>query len=253
MGKSGENNRGLSMLLHRLTTRSGGLAAGLRCFSSASGLRVSAVIERRPVIYHMEPWEEEYEQWSANSKDAQYGRQEVKSILTLQNKTSGMPKGKAAKQDQAANTRTSERAAGLEAEYESLKRFNVTDADRSGDRTTLMRALDRRLYLLVNSEQGYSFPTVSAPSDVPSLRSVAEELASNTLAPFEPYMFGNAPIGHLDASHFFFYGEIVWLHGQLLPDVSKMGSECVWVTRDELSEYLEANVLECAQKMLTKI
>ena len=42
-------------------------------FTSSAGLQVSTVIERRPVIYHNEPWELEYEEWREKSRKAQVG------------------------------------------------------------------------------------------------------------------------------------------------------------------------------------
>ena len=66
-------------------------------------------------------------------------------------------------------------------------------------------------------------------------------------------MFGNAPILHIGSDHFFFYGEICWFEGQRIPDVAKMGQPSVWVTRDELPNYLQGAELECCNRMLAKV
>ena len=144
----------------------------------------------------------------------------------------------------------------LEEEFRALHRFNETDADRSGDRGTLLRAYSRRLYYLEPAGDGWRFPTAPMQADDATLRAAAERAAAEALGPeHEMFMFGNAPVGHVGDKHFFFYGEIVWKTGQLLPDVTGQTAAkgSVWVTRDELSEYLDGQVLECAEKMLAHV
>lgn len=137
-----------------------------------------------------------------------------------------------------------------------MKRFNVTDADRTNDTKSLLRALSRRLYLVVKDEKTgeWGFPTASVSEKDESLRVVAERAAKDALAPFEPYLFGNCPVGHVDKSLFFFYGEIVWGEGMQIPDASKMThKDFAWLTREELAGRLSPAVAEAASRMLTKI
>ena len=212
---------------------------------------VSTVVERRPVIYNMETWEHEYEQWKEKSRKAEMGRTDVRGALTLQVKAAGVSK-KAATQ-QADTHSVKKTKMDLDAEFEALRRYNRTEADETGATDTLMRAYDRRLYLLTGGEGKWSFPTVELePEADKTLREAAERAAREALGPYSCYMFGNAPIGHLESNHFFFYGEIVWLNGQRLPDVSRM-TDSAWVTRDELPKYLSEDVWQMADKALTKV
>lgn len=113
-----------------------------------TGLQVAAVIERRPVVYHMEEWETAHEAWHSSNRSSQQGRVDpsAKSVLSLQSKTSGPGKSK---EEGGAAYSVKKKKLDLAAEFEALKRFNVTDADRAADTTSLLRALSRRLYLVV--------------------------------------------------------------------------------------------------------
>lgn len=58
--------------------------------------------------------------------------------------------------------------------------------------------------------------------------------------------------------HLYFNAEIVWLHGQRLPNVSKMElkaglQDYAWVTRDELQSLVHPNVYSVCDKMLSWI
>ncbi len=220
--------------------------------AAASKLKVAVVLERRPVIYHVEPWEVEFEAWQTKALRSQQGRPDVIPKLSLQNKTGSKSAGKGDESIYAVKKKKLD----LAAEYEALKRFNVTDADRSGEKNTLMRALSRRLYLVVRSEQdGWHFPTVDLGS-ASTLRAAADEAATAALNPLPFFMFGNCPVGHVGGKTFFFMGEVVWDNGMRIPDVSKIVAkkEQQWVTRDEISQLLQpGEYLDATNKMLSLI
>ncbi len=109
------------------------------------------------MIYHMEPYEVEFEKWEEKNMASQMGRIDpiATGILTLHTKQTGTPK---VTKEEASAYSVKKEAQDLPAEFEALKRFNVTDADRSGDTKSLMRALSRRLYLVVKvHEQDFFF------------------------------------------------------------------------------------------------
>lgn len=198
------------------------------------------------MIYHMEQWEEQHEAWQLSSRSSRSSRPSPGRLLTLQNKTAGLKKTPPPPPPQL----------GPADAFQRLLRYNHTAADKAADRSSLLRAYSRRLYLLVQRDDAsWSFPSTLLSPDDSSLRLAAERAAAHALAPFDVYMFGNAPVGHIGQDHFFFMGEIVWLSGQRIPDVSKITqkSPSVWVTRDEMADYLQGAELECADKMLAKI
>ena len=84
----------LNRLSMRRVLEADRLVQRVRLFATAPSLRVGAVIERRPVIYHMEQWEVEHEEWENKSRVAQMGRVDpiAKNALSLQTKMSGSSK-----------------------------------------------------------------------------------------------------------------------------------------------------------------
>lgn len=154
----------------------------------------SAVLERRPVVAHLEPWMVDYERWQlATERGRAKQVTDPVPLLTLQNKASG---GKAAAQSKGAATTSS--SSDNEALFEQLRqRYNTTPADTTGDTRTLLRALSRRLYLLVfdTQQKTWRFPSaVAAPHDT-SLRAAAERALTVEAANLSWWVFGNAPAG----------------------------------------------------------
>ncbi|XP_044502829.1 39S ribosomal protein L46, mitochondrial [Mangifera indica] len=129
----------------------------------------------------------------------------------------------------------------------------ITEADKTNDRKSLQRALDRRLYLLI---YGNSFgasdgkPVWHLPEKVyeseETLRKCAEFALKSVLGDLShTYFVGNAPMGHMvvqptdkvqdipSCKRFFFKSQVI------ATNKYKIGNceDFVWVTKDELLEY----------------
>lgn len=143
----------------------------------------------------------------------------------------------------------------------------ITEADKSNDRKSLQRALDRRLFLIV---QGYPigrskekavwhFPERLYKNEE-TLRLCAESvLVPNVAKADDVYFVGNAPCGHFcenlaepksDVStqykRFFF-------RSQLLGKLRYKGwnyKDHAWVTKEELLEYFELDMSVYMKQML---
>ncbi|KAH1039238.1 hypothetical protein J1N35_040981 [Gossypium stocksii] len=126
----------------------------------------------------------------------------------------------------------------------------ITEADKTNDRKSLQRALDRRLYLLLygNSNAAPSgrpvwhFPEKVYDSEE-TLRKVMSALAFVLGDLSHTYFVGNAPMGHMviqqmenvpePFKRFFFKSQVI--------DTNKFNiqkcEDFVWVTKDELLDY----------------
>ncbi|CAN6448220.1 unnamed protein product [Victoria cruziana] len=138
----------------------------------------------------------------------------------------------------------------------------ITEADKTNDRKSLQRALDRRLYLLL---YGTSYGT---PPDKPvwhfpekvyeneeTLRLCAESALKSVLGELShTYFVGNAPFAHmvinptdsqpelLAFKRFFFKSQVIATNKFNI----RKAEDHVWVTKDELMEYFpeQASFLE---------
>ncbi|KAK4785352.1 hypothetical protein SAY86_002041 [Trapa natans] len=129
----------------------------------------------------------------------------------------------------------------------------ITEADKTNDRKSLHRALDRRLYLLLygnaygapNGEPVWHFPEKIYESEE-TLRKCAESALHDVLGDLShTYFVGNAPMGHLviqpkenakeisPSKRFFFKSQVIATNKF---NISKC-KDYVWVTKDELLEY----------------
>ncbi|MCO5582042.1 hypothetical protein L7F22_035933 [Adiantum nelumboides] len=143
----------------------------------------------------------------------------------------------------------------------------ITEADKANDRKSLQRALDRRLFLIVQGYPlGYSkekliwhFPERLYKSEQ-TMRLCAESVLVPTAAKEEDvYFVGNAPCGHFIETHpdlktktpvtykrFFF-------RSQLLGKVRYKAwnyKDYAWVTKEELLEYFELDLSAYMKQML---
>ncbi|KAL5856192.1 hypothetical protein ACOSQ3_006026 [Xanthoceras sorbifolium] len=129
----------------------------------------------------------------------------------------------------------------------------VTEADKTNDKKSLQRALDRRLYLLLKSNSSgasggkpvWHFPEKVYESEE-TLRKCAESALQYVLGDLShTYFVGNAPMGHMviqptdkvpdikSYKQFFFKSQVI------ATNKFKIGKceDFVWVTKDELLEY----------------
>ncbi|XP_071701024.1 uncharacterized protein [Rutidosis leptorrhynchoides] len=128
----------------------------------------------------------------------------------------------------------------------------ITEADKTNDKRSLQRALDRRLYLLLfgdayGSPKGqpvWHFPEKVYNSEE-TLRKCAESALESVIGDLShTYFVGNAPMGHIamqpteedkdtqSFKRFFFKSQVI--------ATNKLDIKCkdfVWVTKDELLAY----------------
>ncbi|KAL8208072.1 hypothetical protein R6Q57_007484 [Mikania cordata] len=128
----------------------------------------------------------------------------------------------------------------------------ITEADKTNDKRSLQRALDRRLYLLIygdaydtpKGQPVWHFPEQVYKSEE-TLRKCAESALESVIGDLShTYFVGNAPMGHIAMpsteknkhnrpfKRFFFKSQVI--------ATNKVNIKCkdfVWVTRDELLEY----------------
>lgn len=133
-------------------------------------------------------------------------------------------------------------------------------ADASNNRQSLNRALKGRLFLLVKSatDDGkfeWFFPVGEKKEDE-KMRDAALRHVSGVSGDAELYPVGFAPIGHVQYEHedkasgydgtkvFFYKSQLV--AGDVVPE----GKEYVWVTREELGEYLDAGIADYVKKIV---
>ncbi|GAV60469.1 MRP-L46 domain-containing protein [Cephalotus follicularis] len=134
-------------------------------------------------------------------------------------------------------------------EYKPAPR--VTEADKTNDRKSLQRALDRRLYLLLysntsgalNGKPVWHFPEKVYESEE-TLRKCAEYALHSVIGDLShSYFVGNAPMGHMvikpaenlsdSYKQFFFKSQVIATNKF---NIGKC-KDYVWVTKDELLEY----------------
>ncbi|KAL5719131.1 hypothetical protein ACHQM5_011955 [Ranunculus cassubicifolius] len=129
----------------------------------------------------------------------------------------------------------------------------ITEADKTNDKKSLQRALDRRLYLLLygtthSSPDGkpvWHFPEKVYETE-DTLRKCAESALKSVLGDLShTYFVGNAPMGHMviqptddmpDISsfkRFFFKSQVIATNKYKI----RKCEDHVWVTKDELMEY----------------
>ncbi|TXG61497.1 hypothetical protein EZV62_012860 [Acer yangbiense] len=129
----------------------------------------------------------------------------------------------------------------------------ITEADKTNDKKSLQRALDRRLYLLLfgNSygapgrKPVWHFPEKNYESEE-TLRKCAESALKSVLGDLShTYFVGNAPMGHMviqptdkvpdvpSYKQFFFKSQVIATNKFQIGKCE----DFVWVTKDELLEY----------------
>ncbi|KAK1272511.1 hypothetical protein QJS04_geneDACA007852 [Acorus gramineus] len=144
----------------------------------------------------------------------------------------------------------------------------ITEADKTNDRKSLQRALDSRLYLLLygstygapDGKPVWHFPE-KAYENEETLRKCAEAALNSVVGDLsDMYFVGNAPMAHMVVQpkeetpevspfkRFFFKSQVL---GRDKYTVGKC-EDYVWVTKDELMEYLPEHT-ELLDKMIIHI
>jgi large subunit ribosomal protein L46 len=204
--------------------------------SAAAAIHVAVVFERLPVI--MPPpaeWEAEYMAW-ADARAAAAAKP-LPPLFT------------------DAKASAADAAGGGAARWAPAPR--ETAADAAGDRASLRRRLDQRLFMLVRGGSGggggggWGFPRVALrPGE--TTRAGAERALAKALGPdaggVQPYFVGNAPAGHapLSGSDAAGAGGLLFFHRcQLVKGTPALAAgaawrELLWAARDELGEYVES-------------
>ncbi|KAL7121457.1 hypothetical protein ACP275_02G183000 [Erythranthe tilingii] len=130
----------------------------------------------------------------------------------------------------------------------------ITEADKTNDKRSLQRALDKRLYLLIygtahgssDEKPVWHFPEKVYESE-PTLRKCAESALQSVIGDLShTYFVGNAPMGHIilqpsdenqvnntSLKRFFFKSQVIATNKF---DIGRC-EDYVWVTKDELLEY----------------
>ncbi|RAW24480.1 hypothetical protein PC110_g19089, partial [Phytophthora cactorum] len=138
-----------------------------------------------------------------------------------------------------------------------------TEDDANNNRKSLNRALKGRVFLLVKNDQKdakypWFFP-VGETQDAEKMRDAALRHVNETVGDeVEATPVGFAPMGYVkylhendsefDGTKVFFY-KSQHLDGDVALNQDK-ASDYLWVTRDELSEYLEPEIADYVQKMV---
>ncbi|GAB4813991.1 hypothetical protein N2152v2_001037 [Parachlorella kessleri] len=132
-----------------------------------------------------------------------------------------------------------------------------TEADRAGDRRSLRRRLDQRIFLLVRpagkADAPYMLPH-SQHKEGETIRQTAERVLGETVTVEEvqPYFVGNSPAGHVETEA----GTMFFNRCQLIQGTPSLRpgsgySDYAWVAKDELGEYIKHRpTLELLRKML---
>ncbi|OQS03418.1 5-methylthioadenosine/S-adenosylhomocysteine deaminase [Thraustotheca clavata] len=129
-----------------------------------------------------------------------------------------------------------------------------TEDDAANNRHSLNRALKQRVFLIVQdpTTMKWFFPTTEK-KDAETMKDAAfRELQSVVGSSLEAYTVGNAPMGYLKVMHdndaqydgtkvFFYKSQLS--EGDVQLNASK-ANDYLWVTQNELAEYLEADVAE---------
>ncbi len=192
--------------------------------ATSNALYGSMLVERIPVVIPEAPeWEREYKEWSQARRD----------------------KFKVKLPDQIVE------AKGL---LETLPDFEPasreTEADQTGDRSTIHRKLAEFLFLVVKDKDGnWGFPKCEH-SEGETMRQTAErslkDFAGDSL---ECWVVGNAPQGHYkEANGTTFYYRGSYLEGELA--LQGGYTDHLWLTKEELGEFFDADHHDLLKKML---
>ncbi|KAK1147127.1 hypothetical protein N8T08_001866 [Aspergillus melleus] len=146
----------------------------------------------------------------------------------------------------------------------------VTEADEKGDQTNLNRALQRTLYLLVQSKEGYWKLPSSPVETEETLRLAAERtLAQTAGVNMNTWMVGYHPVGHyvynnrkphideangvehLGEKTFYMKARIMAGQADLSANVQNLQG-FKWLTKEEIAKYVRAQYYASIKNMLAE-
>eukprot|EP00128_Syssomonas_multiformis_P014798 Colp12_sorted_trinity150504_noHs@6654 len=224
-----------------------------RLYSSAPQpkLFTSVICERYPVITK-EPTEFEkiYEEFREKLwQERSILDSHEKEVAVVKTDAKADKKQKQKKKEDVAESKDADsaaEAAAIAEEKKAAETFQAaprrTLADEQNNIKSVFRALDSTLYLLVKtaSRKEWHFPKQEYTAEE-SLRQVAEKALPAVVGDkLSVYYIGNAPVAHTKEARsgpVTFYYRAKYLHGEVVP--SKGTEDFVWVTRDELPQYLD--------------
>ncbi|GAQ89184.1 hypothetical protein KFL_004950030 [Klebsormidium nitens] len=216
--------------------------------TSAERLFGVALLERLPIIVPDPP------KWQSDYEDAKFERDQKLRRAYPPEFFAGF------------DGQSSEGARGAEVDIEPAPR--ITEDDKTGNVKSLNRALDRRLYLMVQGREEWTddpspvwhFPLVGY-QDGETMRKCAERSLRGLRGPdMKTYTVGNAPCGHAVFSPTtttpsatplakLFYYRIQLLEGDV-----KLGDQRLrdhaWLTKSEIIERTNSSLRELLEKML---
>lgn len=213
--------------------------------SSSATLYSAVVFERLPVIMPIPPqWMIDYAIWQYQFQMKRY--KILPKEFTDEKQTSDDPSQNA------------------ETKWQPQPR--ETPADISGNRSTTLRRLDQRIFMLLQREENHwEFPHVEISKEE-TTRAAAERALKEAIGDHhdtpesaesahsvQPFFIGNAPAGHVPSPQgtTMFFHRCQLIQGKpRLPQGSKY-TGMVWVAKDELAEYIkDEKTLDVLQKML---
>lgn len=210
----------------------------LQAASLDGKITVACVFERLPVVMPAFPsWEIEHEEWRANLV-AKYSKK--------------LPK-------EFTDPKKAEQQAGEQGGNQWQPAPLETAADKSGDKKSLRRRLDQRIFFLVKPKSGaaaseWTMPAVEVQEGETTRQAAERALAETvTLDTVQPYFVGNAPAGHVEnsAGDKLFFHRCQLIQGKPALQAGGRYSDGVWVTKDEFKEYIKDQHLgELLEKML---
>lgn len=185
-----------------------------------------ACLERLPVLMpEMPQWEKEYRDWQEEFN--------AKTFKTLPSKLT-----------EGAKSEGSEESSST---WEPAPRETL--ADTAGDRKSLRRRLDQRLFLMVKSNGKWGFLNSTIGDDDTSRSAAERALSEGTGGSYQHYFIGNTPAAHTcsgSENKMYFYHRCQLIQGAPVlasPEVE----DHAWVAPDEFSDYLaeeDAQVLK---------
>ncbi|KAJ2332669.1 hypothetical protein GGI00_002688 [Coemansia sp. RSA 2681] len=129
-----------------------------------------------------------------------------------------------------------------------------TEADATGDYSSLERRLDRTLYLVVKGAQGeWMLPQGEVKGEELLHEAARRNLKEMCGGKMSVWMVGNGPVGHYksgEASTFYIKGHI--LAGQAKAN-AELASEFKWITREEVEKTVSAEYWLAVKDMLSTI